>query len=355
MWQYWRCVTWTWRAGQARLGNFTPPGSVPAQLLEKSEDADKEQRQNEVFWKIDLGATDKDLKDAPLDRGAILSLSLTPEPNLSLPASSWTLAHTTERWSSDAVSALPGTCDAMLAWTFHSKLSRGRCSACAHDSRASVSTQPAGSVWGPKRWRRAGVRASDGDGTVPLLSLGALCARHWREPRLNPAGLRVVTREFPHEPFYGLGELRCAPCSHQIGGVWHAGRPFGGGAVGQWLMLLACMVWQHDGVMSWGQVPEPRLLKLVPALLAKQVAVRLCCVRLGAQGEMHWVPVCCSIPNAVHVCMQGRPQVGRPRGHPRKRGRVGGHWHDCGRPRRRAAGPLRVARARHRGRHKCGV
>lgn len=59
---------------------------------------------------------------------------------------------------------------------------------------------------------RAGVRASDGDGTVPLLSLGALCARHWREPRLNPSGMRVVTREFLHEPFYGLGELRCACC-----------------------------------------------------------------------------------------------------------------------------------------------
>jgi hypothetical protein len=53
------------------------------------------------------------------------------------------------------------------------------------------------------------VRASDGDGTVPLLSLGSLCARHWREPRLNPSGIRVVTREFPHEPVYGLGELRC--------------------------------------------------------------------------------------------------------------------------------------------------
>ena len=60
------------------------------------------------------------------------------------------------------------------------------------------------------RLSRAGVRASDGDGTVPLLSLGALCARHWREPRLNPSGMRVVSREFAHEPFYGLGEIRCA-------------------------------------------------------------------------------------------------------------------------------------------------
>ena len=70
MWQYWRCDIWTWRARQACLCDLTCSGSGSAQLLEKSEDADKEQRQNEVFWKIDLGATDKDLKDAPLDRGA---------------------------------------------------------------------------------------------------------------------------------------------------------------------------------------------------------------------------------------------------------------------------------------------
>ena len=63
----------TWRAGHACLCDLTPPGSRPAQLLEKSEDEDKEHRQNEVFWKIDLGATDKDLKDAPLDRGAGLA------------------------------------------------------------------------------------------------------------------------------------------------------------------------------------------------------------------------------------------------------------------------------------------
>ena len=109
------------------------------------------------------------------------------------------------------------------------------------------STPPAGGARGPERWQRAGVRASDGDGTVPLLSLGALCARHWREPRLNPAGMRVVTREFPHEPFYGLGELRCAPCTSlvgeawhagRVGEAWHAGRAFGGGAMSR----AACMV-----------------------------------------------------------------------------------------------------------------
>ena len=55
-----------------------------------------------------------------------------------------------------------------------------------------------------------GVRVSDGDGTVPLISLGTLCARHWRaDPgdakrrrrnRLNPANLSVVTREARHSP-----------------------------------------------------------------------------------------------------------------------------------------------------------
>ena len=50
-----------------------------------------------------------------------------------------------------------------------------------------------------------GVRTSDGDGTVPLLSLGTLCRQQWRTHRslptpLNPAKISVVTREYRHEP-----------------------------------------------------------------------------------------------------------------------------------------------------------
>ena len=45
-----------------------------------------------------------------------------------------------------------------------------------------------------------GVRMGDGDGTVNLVSLGALCARGWRAPTLNPSRARVVTREAVHEP-----------------------------------------------------------------------------------------------------------------------------------------------------------
>ena len=48
---------------------------------------------------------------------------------------------------------------------------------------------------------------------MPLLSLGALPARHWRRPRLNPAGLRVVSREYKHEPLPTLADPRGGPHS----------------------------------------------------------------------------------------------------------------------------------------------
>lgn len=44
-----------------------------------------------------------------------------------------------------------------------------------------------------------GIRLSDGDGTVPLLSLGALCRKHWRHEKLNPSQFRVVSKEYVHE------------------------------------------------------------------------------------------------------------------------------------------------------------
>jgi phospholipid:diacylglycerol acyltransferase len=45
-----------------------------------------------------------------------------------------------------------------------------------------------------------GVRYADGDGSVPLLSLGYLCADAWRrkETGLNPSRSKVVTREYTH-------------------------------------------------------------------------------------------------------------------------------------------------------------
>ncbi|KAI9800219.1 MAG: hypothetical protein M1825_004203 [Sarcosagium campestre] len=46
-----------------------------------------------------------------------------------------------------------------------------------------------------------GVVLGEGDGTVPLLSNGYMCARGWRDfRRYNPGGAKIVTYEMPHEP-----------------------------------------------------------------------------------------------------------------------------------------------------------
>lgn len=45
-----------------------------------------------------------------------------------------------------------------------------------------------------------GVRMGEGDGTVNLLSLGAMCVEGWKRKRWNPSGIKVVTVELPHNP-----------------------------------------------------------------------------------------------------------------------------------------------------------
>ena len=45
-----------------------------------------------------------------------------------------------------------------------------------------------------------GVILGEGDGTVPLLSLGYMCAKGWKIKRYNPAGVKVKVYEMPHEP-----------------------------------------------------------------------------------------------------------------------------------------------------------
>lgn len=41
---------------------------------------------------------------------------------------------------------------------------------------------------------RRGVKFGEGDGTVPLLSLGAMCVRGWKDQKWNPAGIKVITK-----------------------------------------------------------------------------------------------------------------------------------------------------------------
>lgn len=45
-----------------------------------------------------------------------------------------------------------------------------------------------------------GVILGEGDGTVPLLSNGYMCAKGWHIKRFNPAGVKITVYEMPHEP-----------------------------------------------------------------------------------------------------------------------------------------------------------
>ncbi|KAJ1798153.1 phospholipid:diacylglycerol acyltransferase [Coemansia sp. RSA 2399] len=53
-----------------------------------------------------------------------------------------------------------------------------------------------------------GIVQGQGDGTVPLLSLGYMCASGWRKPLYNPHGVRIVTREFVHNPLAAFKDIR---------------------------------------------------------------------------------------------------------------------------------------------------
>ncbi|KAL7559038.1 hypothetical protein ACA910_016380 [Epithemia clementina (nom. ined.)] len=61
-----------------------------------------------------------------------------------------------------------------------------------------------------------GVKYSDGDGSVPLLSLGYLCADAYQRPSsgLNPSKSAVYTREYPHRPEFTVDDpMRSGPKS----------------------------------------------------------------------------------------------------------------------------------------------
>ncbi|KAG8754897.1 hypothetical protein FRC11_006367 [Ceratobasidium sp. 423] len=48
---------------------------------------------------------------------------------------------------------------------------------------------------------KSGVKIGEGDGTVALLSLGAMCVEGWRGgSKWNPHGIKVVTQEMAHKP-----------------------------------------------------------------------------------------------------------------------------------------------------------
>jgi len=43
-----------------------------------------------------------------------------------------------------------------------------------------------------------GVQLTEGDGTVPLISLGYMCVRGWKDPKFNPSNMKIITREYQH-------------------------------------------------------------------------------------------------------------------------------------------------------------
>jgi hypothetical protein len=66
-----------------------------------------------------------------------------------------------------------------------------------------------------------GIRMADGDGTVPLVSLGSLCRGSWREAAsgLNPSAIPVITREYRNE--LNLDSNTTAPGHFNPFNPWH--------------------------------------------------------------------------------------------------------------------------------------
>ncbi len=62
---------------------------------------------------------------------------------------------------------------------------------------------------------RFGTKFSDGDVSVPLVSLGYMCADGWRDnQRLNPSGVNIITREFLHQEEFRVNDpMRGGPHS----------------------------------------------------------------------------------------------------------------------------------------------
>eukprot|EP00531_Pseudo-nitzschia_arenysensis_P009967 CAMPEP_0116150462 /NCGR_PEP_ID=MMETSP0329-20121206/19561_1 /TAXON_ID=697910 /ORGANISM="Pseudo-nitzschia arenysensis, Strain B593" /LENGTH=736 /DNA_ID=CAMNT_0003646979 /DNA_START=205 /DNA_END=2415 /DNA_ORIENTATION=+ len=63
-----------------------------------------------------------------------------------------------------------------------------------------------------------GIKYSDGDGSVPLLSLGYMCAGPWRDPKsgLNPSGSEVIIREYKHHSEFTVEDpMRKGPNSSE--------------------------------------------------------------------------------------------------------------------------------------------
>jgi len=57
----------------------------------------------------------------------------------------------------------------------------------------------------------SGVKVGEGDGTVPLMSLGFMCVKGWKNDFYNPAKIKVITREYKDLPSQNMFSLRGGP------------------------------------------------------------------------------------------------------------------------------------------------
>jgi phospholipid:diacylglycerol acyltransferase len=63
-----------------------------------------------------------------------------------------------------------------------------------------------------------GIKYTDGDGSVPLMSLGYMCAGPWRDKKsgLNPSRSKVIIREYEHRPAFTVDDpMRKGPYSSE--------------------------------------------------------------------------------------------------------------------------------------------
>ena len=81
--------------------------------------------------------------------------------------------------------------------------------------RDSISYSMDASVHDPSRNIKFGTQFSDGDVSVPILSLGFMCVDGWKRSRkLNPSRIDVITREYEHrEEFQVQDPMRGGPRS----------------------------------------------------------------------------------------------------------------------------------------------
>lgn len=59
-----------------------------------------------------------------------------------------------------------------------------------------------------------GVKSSDGDVSVPLVSLGYMCVDRWKTKKLNPSNIQITTREYMHKEEFQVNDpMRGGPHS----------------------------------------------------------------------------------------------------------------------------------------------